>query len=140
MTPDTRPTFVLMTAASLLGMSFPDLKREIENGSIVAVSTRLGFRVSRKEMMAAAMGVWEQSVIEEALGDEAASVLPEAIRLAQLRARVPWYQREMLRYLARRDGTSVDHVLSRELEDVACAHSEELAAAVPGFGAALSWP
>jgi len=51
-----RPTFVLMTAASLLGMSFPDLKREIEDGSIVAVSTRLGARVPREEMMAAAMG------------------------------------------------------------------------------------
>jgi len=84
--------------------------------------------------------VWEQSVIEEALGDETASVLPEAIRLVELRARVPQYQREMLRYLARRDGTSVDHVLSRELEDVACTHSEELAAVVPGFEAALSWP
>jgi hypothetical protein len=37
-----RPSFVLMTAASLLGISFKDLKREIEDGAIVAVSTRLG--------------------------------------------------------------------------------------------------
>jgi hypothetical protein len=34
----------------------------------------------------------------------------------------------------------VDEVLTRELEDVACAHSEELAAAVPGFAVALVWP
>jgi hypothetical protein len=32
----------------------------------------------------------------------------------------------MLRELARREGTSVDHVLARELEDVASAHTEEL--------------
>lgn len=33
---------------------------------------------------------------------------------------------------------TVDAVLSRELEGVACAHAEELAAAVPGFEAALA--
>lgn len=129
-----RPTIPLLSAADLLGMTLKELKREIEDGSIVAVSTRLGQRVTREEMIAAAMRVYEQAIIEAALGDEAATLLPEAIRLVELRARVPWYQREMLRYLARRDGTTVDGVLARELEDVACAHSEELRAAVAGFG------
>jgi hypothetical protein len=45
----------------------------------------------------------------------------------------------MLHFLAQRRGTSVDDVLSRELEDVACAHSEELAV-VSGFAAAMAWP
>ena len=67
-------------------------------------------------------------------------MLPEAIRLVELRARIPRYQRDMLHYLATRDATTVDHVLARELEDVACAHAEELAAAVPGFVEALAWP
>jgi hypothetical protein len=134
-----RPSFALMTAADLLGMTFKDLKREIEEGAIVAVSTPLGRRVPREEMIAAAMRVWEQAVIEEALGDEAAAMLPEAIRLVELRARVPRYQRDMLRYLAGQQATSVDDVLTRELEDVACAHAEELAAAVPGFNIALAW-
>lgn len=135
-----RPSFALMPAAELLGITLKELQRELETGAIVAVSTRLGQRVSREEMIAAAIRTWEQSVIEEALGDDAAAVLPEAIRLVELRARVPRYQRDMLRYLARRQGTSVDDVLTRELEDVACAHAEELAAAVPGFGFALAWP
>lgn len=133
------PTFALLPAAKLLGMAFDELKREIADGSIVAVSTRLGQRVTREEMIAAAMRLWEQAVIEEALGDQAAAVLPEAIRLVELRARVPRYQKEMLGYLARRDGTTIDEVLMRELEDVACAHVEELASAVPGFQAALAW-
>src|SRR5260370_21102674 len=133
---DPRPSYALMTAAMLLGMGFRELKREIEVGAIVAVSTRLGQRVASEEMIAAAMRVWEQAVIEEALGDEAASVLPEAIRLVELRARVPRYQREMLRWLAKRNGTTVDEVLTRELEDVACAHAEE----VPGLREAMAWP
>ena len=86
------------------------------------------------------MGVWEQAVLEEALGDDAAAVLPEAIRLVELRARVPRYQRDMLRFLAECEGTSVDAVLTRELEGLASANSTELAAALPGFAEALRWP
>ena len=52
----------------------------------------------------------------------------------------PRYQRDMVRFLARKNETTVDEVLTRELEDVACAHAEELAAAVPGFAEALAWP
>jgi hypothetical protein len=135
-----RPSFALTTATLLLGMTMKELKRELETGAIVAVSTRLGRRVAREEMIAAAFRTWEQTVIEEALGDEAAALLPEAIRLVELRARLPRYQRDMLRYLAEKDGTSVDEVLTRELEDVASAHAEELAAAVAGFELALTWP
>jgi hypothetical protein len=131
-----RPNFALMTAADLLGMTLKELKREIEDGAIVAVSTAFGQRMTREELVALAMQKWENAVIEEALGDDAAAVLPKAIRLVELRARVPRYQREMLRVLARREGTSVDAVLTRELEDVAHAHAEEL----PELMAALTWP
>ncbi len=61
-----RPNFALMTAADLLGMTLRELKRKIEDGVIVAVSTALGQRMAKEELMAA--------------------VLPEAIRLVELRA------------------------------------------------------
>jgi transposase-like protein len=93
--------------------------------------------MTREELVAVAMQKWEQSVIEAALGKDAAAVLPEAIRLVELRARVPRYQKEMLRYLARQEGTSIGAVLSRELEDMASARAEELAAAVPSVAIAL---
>ncbi|MEK6371104.1 MAG: hypothetical protein AABO58_00225 [Acidobacteriota bacterium] len=135
-----RPHAALLTAADLLGMPLKVLKREIADGAIVAVSTGVGLRVARAELIAAAMRMWRQDQIEDALGDDASRVLPEAIRLVELRARVPRYQREMLHVLARRHSTTVDDVLARELEDVACAHAEELAAVIPGFEAALAWP
>lgn len=97
-----------MTASILLGVEHRELLREIADAAIVAGSTRLGQRISREEMIAAAFRRYEQSVIEQALGDDAAAALPEALRLVELRARVPLYQREMLRYFAGRDGTSVD--------------------------------
>ena len=135
-----RPHVALLNAATWLGMSMKALRGDIADGAIVAVETGIGLRIPREEMLALAMRVWPQAVIEEALGDEAPGVLPEAIRLVELQARVPRYQRDMLRALARRNGTTVDEVLTRELEDVACAHAEELAALVPGFDAAMAWP
>jgi hypothetical protein len=135
-----RPNFALMTAADLLGFTLKELKREIEDGAIVAVWTALGERMTREELVAVAMQTWEQSVIEEALGKDAPSVLPEAIRLVELRASVPRYQRDVLRALARREGTSVDAVLTRELEDVASAYRDELVGAVPELASASAWP
>lgn len=64
-------------------------------------------------------------------------MLPEAVRLVRLRVRVPRYQRDLLVALARRQGTSVDEIVTRELEDVACAHAEELAEAVPSLAIGL---
>ena len=86
--------------------------------------------------MAAALQRWAQADIwdiAEALGAAGTAVLPEALRLVELRARVPRYQRDMLRVLAEWRGTTVDEVLSRELEGVACGYADELRAAVPGF-------
>ncbi|HEV7425559.1 MAG TPA: hypothetical protein VGQ46_04265 [Thermoanaerobaculia bacterium] len=134
-----RPHFPLNTVAELLEMSVEELKSEIKDGGIVAVSTRVGVRVTREEMVAAAMSRWETAVIEKALGREASRVLPEAIRLVELRARVPRYQKEMLRYLARQEGTSIGAVLSRELEGMASARAEELGAAVPSVAVALQF-
>jgi hypothetical protein len=57
------------------------LRREIRDGRIVTVSTGIGQRVGRTEMIAAAMRTWEQAVIEEALGAEAARVLLDPIQL-----------------------------------------------------------
>jgi hypothetical protein len=64
-------------------------------------------RVPKEELIAGAMRVWEQGVIEAALGEDAARVLPEAIRLVLLRVRVPRYQRDMLVALAKRHGTTL---------------------------------
>jgi hypothetical protein len=132
-----RPHLALLPAARLLGITLEELARDIDDGVIVAASTRGGVRISRREMIAAAMRVWEQTVIEDALGADVAAVLPEAIRLVPLRVRVPRYQHDVLVALAARQRTSVDGIVTRELEDVACAHAEELAEAVPSLAIGL---
>jgi hypothetical protein len=135
-----RPHVALMTAAGLLGMTFRDLKRDMADGVIVATKTGVGMRIGREELIAAAMRLWDQAAIEDALGDDTAAVLPETIRLVLLRVRVPRYQRDVLVALARKHGTSVDQIVRTELEDLACAHEAELADLVPMLAIGLSWP
>src|SRR5436305_14797911 len=84
-----RPHFPLNTVAELLEMSVEELKAEIKDGAIVAVSTMVGVRVTREEMVTAAMSRWETAGIEKALGREAARVVPEAVGLVERGARVP---------------------------------------------------
>lgn len=71
-----RSSFAFVTAASLLGIDFGEFLRMIKDGSIVAVSTSLGRRIAREEMIAEAVQVWGLAALEEALGAEAAEVLP----------------------------------------------------------------
>jgi hypothetical protein len=66
--------------------------------------------------------------------------MPEAVRTSELRARVPRYQVAMLAYMAEHESTTVSAILTRELDVVASAHSEELADAIPSFRAAFEWP
>jgi len=84
-------------------------------GEIVAVST--GDAVS-KEMIAAAVRDVAAGV-DRPLGNDAARVMPERPSLVQ--------------WLARRNRTSVDDVLTRKMQGVACAAAEEIASHVAGF-------
>jgi len=62
--------------------------------------------------------------IEEALGEDAGRILLSALRSSLLRARVPLYQLAMLRHMAQQESSTVSAVLTRELEDMACAHAD----------------
>jgi hypothetical protein len=91
---------------------------------------------SFRELLRHVRSAIEDHSIEEALGVDVAQVPPEAIPMVSLPARVPRYQRAMLLELARRHESTVDEVLARELEGVACARVEELGASVLSIAAA----
>jgi hypothetical protein len=134
-----RPHVTIAAATALLGWTRGEMRAAIEGGDVVVITTAVDRLIWREELMAKAFGLWPAALIEEALGSDAAGVLPAAIRTAELRARLPRYQLAMLEYLAEREGTTVSDVLVRELEDVASGRAEELSAVIPGFGAALEW-
>jgi hypothetical protein len=81
-----------------------------------------------------------QAVIEEALGREMASVMPELVRLAELRVRIPRYQVAMLAMLAGRERLSIDELMARHFLDLAACEGDWLSRNIPGFDAAMRWP
>jgi hypothetical protein len=120
-------------ATTLLGWTHRAMTAAIAKGEIVLVETPLGKWVARQELIAKALELWPREVIEDALGSDVDAVLPQAVRLAELRARIPRYQLTMLEDFAGQRQTTVSDVLTQELEAVAGERLEELSPALPGF-------
>jgi glucan phosphorylase len=116
------------------------MNEAIESGDVELMTTPIGRWFWRHELMSKALETWPLHVIEEALGNDADSVLPQAIRTKELRVRLPRHHVDMLEYRAGQERTTVSGVLARELDGIASAHAEELSAAIPGFAEALAWP
>jgi hypothetical protein len=137
-----RPHVSISQATRLLGWTQRQMSEAIEAGEVGLWTTPLGKWFPRAEMMAKALEIWPLHVIEEALGDDADGILPQAIRSAELRLRVrlPLHHIDMLECRAEQQETTVSGVLERELDGIASAHIEELSAALPGFAEAMAWP
>jgi len=127
-------------AAAILGWTSVEIERAIEEGEVVVERGRSGDRIAWQEVAAMLTARCPQAVIEEALGREIASVMPELVRLAELRVRIPRYQGLMLAMLAGRERLSVDEMMARHLLDLAACEGEWLARSIPGFDAAMRWP
>ncbi|MGA8807790.1 MAG: hypothetical protein WB973_07910 [Thermoanaerobaculia bacterium] len=135
-----RPHVSISQAASLLGWTWRHMNDAIESGDVELMTTPIGKWFWRHELMSKALETWPLHVIEEALGDDADSVLPQAVRTKELRVRLPRHHVDMLEYRAGQEQTTISGVLARELDGIASAHAEELSAAIPGFSEALAWP
>jgi hypothetical protein len=134
-----RPHVSIQQAARLLGWSWEEMTAAIRAGEVELTATPLGKWFPRNELMAKGLEAWPLDVIEEALGDDAARVLPEALRTAELRVRLPRFQIDMLHYFARQEATTVSAIVSGELDHLANSLAE-LSANVPGFAEAVEWP
>ncbi|HEV7485932.1 MAG TPA: hypothetical protein VGQ65_09635 [Thermoanaerobaculia bacterium] len=77
---------------------------------------------------------------QEALGTEAALILPPGVRTRKFSARLPRYIIAALQGLAEENGESVETLLIRELHGLAHTNKDRLAAAITGFAEAIDWP
>jgi excisionase family DNA binding protein len=127
-------------AAELLGWSMAEIRAAIANGELEATVMGAGQRIVWREVAAMMTAQYPQAMIEEALGLEAQAVMPELVRLSELRVAIPRYEVVMLGRLAEREQITIDEFLSRHLLDLAGAESEWLAAAIPEFSEAMRWP
>jgi len=134
------PLVTIAEATALLGWSRGEMTQAIAAGEIEVTVTSVGKWIWREELMAKALELWSIEAIEEALGADADSVLPDGIRLTDLCVHLPRHHVAMLRHFAERDHTTVSDALARELDGVASANAQELSRSVLGFADALAWP
>lgn len=127
-------------AAELLGWSIGEMDTAITEGDLEVTRTCSGHGVPWQEVAAMITAQHPQATIEKALGREITSVMPDLVRLAELRVEIPRYQTVMLSKLAERENISVDEFLSRHLLDLAGAESIWLNEAIPQFSSAMRWP
>lgn len=135
-----RPHVSISQATDLLGWTRREMQDAIASGDVELMTTPLGKWFWREELMSKALETWPLEIIEEALGADADSILPRALRTAELRVRLPRHHIAMLEYKAEQQRTTVSGALARELDGIASADAPELSAAIPGFAAALAWP
>jgi hypothetical protein len=127
-------------AADLLGWSLAEIGAAIANGELEATGTGSCQGIAWREVAAMMTAQYPQATIEEALGAETEAVMPELVRLSELRVAIPRYEVAMLGRLAERERITVDEFLSRHLLDLASSECEWLAGAIPGFSVAMRWP
>ena len=127
-------------AAEILGWTPSEMDRAIEEGTIEVIRGRSGDRIPWQEVATLLTARCPQVAIEEALGAEMAAVIPEPVRLAELRIRIPRYQIAMLAQLAERERVSVDELMARHLLDLASSECGWLRRRVAGFEEAMRWP
>lgn len=133
-------SYSAVEAVNLLALRPREVASAIAAGDIETVDGSSGGRIPWQEVAALITLHHPQAFVEEALAPDALDVLPELVRLAELRLRVPRYQAAMLRSLAEREHLQVDEFMSRHLLDLASSECEWLDEHVPGFSDALAWP
>ena len=126
--------------AQLLGWTAEEMERAIAEGEVAVERDHSHDRIAWREIAVLLAMQYPQGEIENALGLAMASAIPEAVRLTNLRVRIPRYQMEMLAGLADREQISVDELMSRHLLDLAGAEVHWLRRRIRGFESAMRWP
>src|SRR4051794_7263624 len=127
-------------AARMLGWSRGEMDAATANGEIEVVGRGSGASVELRELAEVALQRWSLVTIEEALGRDAASILPAGLRTRRFTVRLPRYQIGALEVLAQDGREPIEAMLMRMFEELTDLHQERLARVIPGLGEAMAWP
>ena len=133
--PESRVT--IDAAAELLGWTQRQMHAAMQAGE---VETCGGSMIDIREVAETALHLWPLTVIEDALGSEAALAMPPALRTRRILLRLPLYIIGAMQYLAEENGEPVEAFVTRELHGLAYEARERLSDALPGFAEAVEWP
>src|SRR5205814_6164921 len=83
---------------------------------------------------------WTLAEVHDALGAEAAAILPSLLSLREVRVRLPEYLARAIELSAAADDSTVDDWLYRELMDFAGTVADRMERVIPGFRQAYFYP
>ena len=135
-----RQHVTIAEAEDMLGWTRAEMNAAIKNDDIEPVSTCSGKMIELRDLAVKALDLWSLAAVEEALGRDAALIMPPALRTRKLTLRIPQYQIAALKILASERNESVDTMIERMLQELVWTEEERLAPRIPGLAEASRWP
>ena len=133
-------SYVLPDVARLIGVRPGALRREVRRGLRDAVKEHGAWRFTWRQLAYLAMDRWSLAEIHEALGDDAAAVLPALLTLRAITVRLPEYVLCALQTIATDAGKTLDDFLYGELIDFAGSVCPQMADRIDGYKSAYFFP
>jgi hypothetical protein len=133
-------SYRLAEGARILGVSPATLRREAEDDRREEYRSGDKWRFSWRQLACIALRRWSLGEVQDALGSEAATVLPPLLALRTVTVRLPAFVVIALEAIANRNATTLDACLHQELMDFAGVWSEEMEEIHPGFRRAYLFP
>ena len=137
---ERKESYGLADAARLLDISPGVLRREAEADDASAYQTNGRWRFRWRQLAHIALRRWILSQIHDALGSDAAAVLPSLLAFRRVEVRLPEYLARAIEHAAAEDQTSVDDWLHQELLDFASGMVQRMERTIPGFRRAYLFP
>ena len=132
--------YELREVAHLTGTPIRALRREVAAGLRDAEKVRGKWRFLWRQAVYVAMERWSLAEIQDALGDEARTVLPPLLALRAVTVRLPEYIIRALEAVAAEDGRTLDDALGFELVEFAGTHLTQVEGSIPGYRQAYLFP
>jgi hypothetical protein len=133
-------SYALREVATLTNIPVRALRREVARGGHDATKVRGQWRFAWRQAACVAMQRWTLAEIQDALGDDATTVLPPLLALRAVTLRLPEYIVRALEVVADSDGTTIDHALYGELIDFAGTRTDQMERRIPGYQRAYLFP
>jgi hypothetical protein len=117
-------SYALREVATLTATPVRKLRREVATGDRDAAKVCGRWRCAWRQAVYVALQRWTLAEIEDALGADAAAVLPPLLTLRTVTVRLPEYIVRALEVIAAEDQTTVDAALGYELIEFAGCHHQ----------------
>lgn len=135
-----KPSYRLSEVGRLLGMTRKQLEREARADHEDAYRTNGRWRFTWRQVAHLAFRRWSLCEIHEALGIDAAAVLPPLLAMRTISVSLPEYLVRAIEHSAAADDITIDDWLQHELIDFAGTVASTMERAVPGFRRAYLFP